>query len=134
MARPLIEINWKSVKKLCALQCTLEEIAWFCACSEDTLERACKRDHQISFSDYYDQQKGQGRISLRRAQWKLAKAGNPTMLIWLGKQHLEQRDKSSHELSGPDGKPIETRGHSRLTDDQLDAKITLMVAKTKTGS
>jgi hypothetical protein len=30
---------------------------------------------------------------LRRLQWKLARAGNATMLIWLGKQWLGQTDK-----------------------------------------
>ena len=37
---------------------------------------------------------GQLKVSLRRQQIELAKTGNPTMLIWLGKQLLEQRDKS----------------------------------------
>lgn len=34
---------------------------------------------------------GNGRVSLRRAQLKRALAGNPTMLIWLGKQMLGHR-------------------------------------------
>ena len=42
--------------------------------------------------------------SLRRKQYEVANEGNVTMLIWLGKQRLGQRDK--HELGGLDGKPI----------------------------
>ena len=34
-----------------------------------------------------------GRISLRRAQFEKALSGNVVMQIWLGKQHLDQRDK-----------------------------------------
>jgi hypothetical protein len=30
--------------------------------------------------------------------------GNPTMLIWLGKQYLDQKDKN--ELTGKDGGPL----------------------------
>ena len=37
---------------------------------------------------------GRLKVSLRRQQIELAKTGNPTMLIWLGKQLLEQRDKA----------------------------------------
>lgn len=47
-----------------------------------------------------------GKSSLRRAQWTTALRGNATMLVWLGKQELGQRDR--HELTGRDGGPIET--------------------------
>ena len=82
----------------------------------------------MSFDEYFAQKRGSGKTSLRRAQWLSAQKGNPTMLIWLGKQYLGQRDKSSHELSGPDGKPIETR--SGLTDEQLDAHIERLMPKS----
>lgn len=91
--RPRIEIDWEQVNKLCAFQCTHDEIAWFLGVSEDTLSRACKRTHKISFADYIAQKRGAGRVSLRRAQWMLALKGNPTMLIFLGKQYLGQADK-----------------------------------------
>ena len=34
-----------------------------------------------------------GKISLRRAQFEKALGGNVAMQIWLGKQHLDQKDK-----------------------------------------
>lgn len=34
-----------------------------------------------------------GKQSLRRKQFKAAENGNPTMLVWLGKQYLGQTDK-----------------------------------------
>lgn len=37
-----------------------------------------------------------GKATLRRWQWKAAKNGNPTMLIWLGKQMLKQRDDAAY--------------------------------------
>lgn len=33
-------------------------------------------------------------MSLRRKQYEMAAGGNPTMLIWLGKQYLNQTDKN----------------------------------------
>lgn len=127
MARPLKEINWQEVDKLCSIQCSEEEIAQFLGVSIATLYRAAKREHGMSFDEYFAQKRGVGKTSLRRAQWLSAQKGNPTMLIWLGKQYLAQRDKSSHELSGPDGKPIETR--MGMTDEQLDAHIAKLLPK-----
>jgi hypothetical protein len=36
-------------------------------------------------------------VSLRRAQFRAAENGNATMLIWLRKQWLGQRDNPPHE-------------------------------------
>jgi hypothetical protein len=129
MARPRIEINWDDVDKLCGLQCTEEEVAQFLGVSVDTLARACKREYRMSFAEYFSQKRGLGRVSLRRAQWQAAQKGNPTMLIWLGKQYLEQKDKASHEHSGPNGRPIETRDLSELPDEQLKERIEALLSK-----
>jgi hypothetical protein len=50
-----------------------------------------------------------GKASLRRTQIAVAQQGNPTMLIWLGKQMLNQKDKIAEEVSGPEGKPLVER-------------------------
>lgn len=91
MARPRIEIDWEAFDKLCTLQCTLAEIAGFFGCSEDTIERAVKRDKRMSFADYFSQKRVGGKIALRRSQFQLAEK-NAAMAIWLGKQYLDQRD------------------------------------------
>jgi hypothetical protein len=91
--RPRIEIDWKVFDNLCAIHCTLEEIAGWFNCSEDTIERTVKREKKLSFADYYKTKAGAGNISLRRKQFKQAEEGNVTMSIWLGKQWLGQADK-----------------------------------------
>lgn len=96
MGRPPIEINWPEFDKLCGLQCTLEEIAGWFNCSVDTIENKVKEAHSITFSEYFAQKRSGGKISLRRKQYETAMAGNPTMLIWLGKQYLAQKDR--HEI------------------------------------
>src|SRR4051812_38212893 len=131
MARPKLQIDWDNVDKLCGLQCNEVEVAQFLGVSVDTLARACKREHNVSFAEYFAQKRGVGKIALRRAQWQTAQKGNPALLIWLGKQHLDQKDKSQHEHSGPDGKPIQTRNVSALTDEELDAELALHMAKGK---
>ena len=92
MARPRIEIDTEQFKKLCAIQCTLAEIASWFKCSEDTLERWCKREFDMSFADVYKIWSADGKISLRRTQFRMAES-NVAMAIWLGKQYLGQTDK-----------------------------------------
>ncbi len=107
MARPLKEIDWATVEKLCSLQCTGEEIASFLDISYDTLERAVKREKKQCFADYYNKKRGTGKISLRRKQYEVAMAGNPTMLIWLGKQWLGQAEKIVDETESEQAVPTE---------------------------
>ena len=85
MGRPLKEIDERQVRELASIQCTMEEIAAVCGCHIDTL-----RDR---FSNIIKDAREEGKASLRRMQYLKAKEGNATMLIWLGKQLLDQRDK-----------------------------------------
>lgn len=106
MARPVIEIKQEHFENLCNLQCTLDEIAGFFKCSSDTIERWCKRTYNESFAEAYKKHSQNGRISLRREQWKLAQKGNASMLIWLGKQWLGQTDKVEQTTSFEDLTPL----------------------------
>ena len=92
LGAPKKEIRWEEFDKLCALQCTLLEIASWFNCSDDTIENRVKEVHGIRFSEYFKQKAGVGKISLRRIQWKMAE-NNPTMALWLGKQYLNQKEK-----------------------------------------
>lgn len=97
--RPKFEIEYAAVEKLAALQCTQEEIASFLGCSVDTLQADEK------FSGIYKDGISKGKMSLRRHQWKALEDGNSTMLVWLGKQYLGQKERN--ELSGNNGGPVE---------------------------
>lgn len=98
MGRPRIEIDRGQFEKLCALQCTEEEIAAWFHCSVDTIERWCKREYadevegKATFAEIYKTLSVDGKISLRRYQFKMAEH-NVSMAIWLGKQWLGQREQ-----------------------------------------
>ena len=110
MSRPRKEISAEQFEKLCGLQCTLSEIAGFFDCSEDTIERWCRREYEISFADAFKKYSASGKMSLRRYQFDLAKK-NATMAIFLGKQYLGQRDTPSDgEMSEPLKKALEIIG------------------------
>lgn len=100
MGRPRKEVNWEEFDKLCAIQCTEEEIAAWFDMTRVTLNEKCKEEHGMTFLALFRQKRQKGFSSLRRNQFKRATGGSDTMLIWLGKQYLGQKDK--HELGLPD--------------------------------
>ena len=89
--RPKVEIDQKLFKKLCGMFCTKEEIAGVFECSEDTIERWCKRTYRMNFADVFKKECANGKISLRRNQFKLSEK-SAAMAIFLGKNYLGQRD------------------------------------------
>jgi len=103
--RPRIEIDYKQVEQLAAMQCTDEEIAAVLGVERSSISKRKKADKE--FFTAYKKGKERGKASLRRMQFKAAEGGNATMLIWLGKQYLDQSDKTQQEISGPAGKPVQ---------------------------
>lgn len=77
-------IDEKEVMKLAEDQCTLKEMARLLHTSVETL-----RHH---FHDAIDYGRCLGCKSVRRKQYEVAMQGSPTMLQWLGKHWLGQRD------------------------------------------
>ena len=93
MGRKPIPIDAKAVEALASCGATTEEIAAKLDCSKDTLERR--------FAAHIIKGKAAGRASLRGKQFEKAMKGNgdTTMLIWLGKQLLGQRDKQTIDIN-----------------------------------
>jgi AraC-like DNA-binding protein len=84
------------VQELAAVGCTDEEIARIAGVSEGTIKR--------HFDPQLKQGRGSLREKLRKAQVARALQGSDTMLIWLGKQYLDQHDKQ--EIRGHAEKPL----------------------------
>jgi hypothetical protein len=95
--RPEFVLSPEEYEKLIAMiriQCTQEEICGiYGGIDHKTLNKAIKAHGGVGFSHLYKKHSDEGKASLRRSQWKAAQDGNPTMLVWLGKQMLGQRDK-----------------------------------------
>ena len=90
--RPEKAIDESLLKNLCMIQCTEKEMCAVLEVDPDTLQAYIMKVHKKTFSEYYEIYKGQGRVSLRRLQFRKAEEGNVSMLIWLGKQYLDQKD------------------------------------------
>ena len=83
--RPKVKVDTNIIENMALIHCTNKEIAQVLDISIDTLQR--------NFPDFLQKGKAKGKAKLRRLQWQRAEEGNPTMLIWLGKQILDQKEQ-----------------------------------------
>lgn len=80
-----IALTKEEIKKLAVNGCTDKHIAIRAGISESTLQKRFRKE--------LDEGRAELRESILKAQIELAvKKQNATMLIWLGKQYLGQRD------------------------------------------
>jgi len=90
--RKLLDIPGDKVEALASYGCTNTEIASFFGCNSDTIRKR--------FSENLTKGRDSGKIRLRQKQFEVAMKGNVSMLIWLGKNILDQKDQQSIEHSG----------------------------------
>lgn len=108
--RPKTQIDENQLKGLCRLKPTLKDCAAFFNCSEDTIERVCKRLGSSSFADFRDKNMVHTRFSLIRTAIKKAENGDNTMLIfclknlcgWTDKQEIESNENSVIKIETED--------------------------------
>tara|TARA_Y100001938_G_C8081680_1_gene429529 strand:+ start:595 stop:1008 length:414 start_codon:yes stop_codon:yes gene_type:complete len=90
--RPKIEIDEAKLEMLAEFGCSNQELASFFECSEETLRK--------NYKPIIDKGRELQKISLRRAQFKAVKNGSVPMMIFLGKNLLQQSDKQHIDLTG----------------------------------
>ena len=93
VGRPKLNIDGDKISKWISYGATVKEIADVENCSEDHIHKVFH--HKIT------KWKAQGNIRLRKAQIELALSGNCSMLIWLGKNYLGQKDSPTPEWNMP---------------------------------
>lgn len=126
-----ITIDLAEVERLCALQCTDEELAAWFKVSLRTIER--RKATSRAFADAIARGRASGRISLRRSLWGLAVKGNPAANIFLAKNLLGYKDYFANEHSGPNGGPIPVASKpdlSQLSHEEL-LQLRGLVAKAQ---
>jgi len=115
------------VDKLLAIQCTAAEVAAFFNCTTDALSDHAQRKHGTTFSEYARPKLLLGHASLRRKQYEQAMKGNTTLLLWLGKQYLDQADKIDQRVESEHTVKHVTAEHVRealALDDFIDVEVT----------
>lgn len=116
------EKTLKIVQGLGNIQATSKECAAVLGVSEPTWI-AFKKKYAPLIDETYQTGRGQGLVSLRRKQFKLAEK-NAAMAIFLGKNYLDQTDKQ--ELSA--AVSLDTKG------DSARAKLAHFISRQAAGS
>ena len=92
VGRPRIELDPKQAKIFGYFRATYDTMAEQIGCHVDTI-RAAMQDENSEFSKAYKNGFSSMKMKLSEAQVKTAiEEHNPTLLVWLGKQYLDQKD------------------------------------------
>lgn len=92
VGHPGYEIDWNKVDYLLEAGCLGTQIAASLGISADTLYNHCMREKGVNFSAYLKEKRAKGDSSLHLKQYEMAMDGNTTMLLWLGKNRLNQKE------------------------------------------
>mgnify|MGYP003147217970 CR=1 FL=1 len=91
--RKKLKIDWDRVDKSLIAGSNGVQVAAMLGVHPETLYDKCKEEKKVFFSDYMQQKKQEGNDILLSKQFELASEGDKMMLIWLGKNRLDQSDK-----------------------------------------
>lgn len=95
VGRPKTKFTKEQIEKIeeCAFHgCQTRTIATLVEIPQDTLKR--------HFASLLAKKRAERKLELRKAQDNEVSKGNSALLIFLGKNELEQTDKKEHELTG----------------------------------
>ena len=117
--RRIAKIDWDIVDKNLIAGANGVEIASIFGIANDTLYSHCIREKDMTFSEYSAAKKSKGDSLLKAKQFQIAMKGHPTMLIWLGKQRLGQREdpRGSSEFNGKLGGILDYLKNVKSEDD-----------------
>jgi hypothetical protein len=100
MGRPKAKIDWIKAGEMLAAGCDGVQLAAYFAIHPDVLYRRCEEDLKIGFTEFLRTKRSKGDAQLLTTQFELAlKEKDRTMLVWLGKQRLGQREKQDTDLT-----------------------------------
>ena len=86
----------KTVETFGKIRASFELMGEHFGCSSKTIQRRMQ-DPESDFCLAYKKGFSETKAALAKKQIEVALGGNTTMLIWLGKQYLGQKDKEVHE-------------------------------------
>ena len=99
MGRQEIPIDWNFVDEYLEAECSGVEVAAQLGCHPETLYNRCLDEKGETFTSYSAKKKAKGDACIRKVQYDALKAGDKTMLVWLGKNRLKQRDRHDVQTS-----------------------------------
>ena len=99
MAQPKVEVDWKILDALLQFKVTLNYCADYLGVSNDTIQRRCKEEKGVSFSDYHELKLQRTAVKLQQKAIEMALSGNTTMMIFSLKNLAKWADKIDHGMT-----------------------------------
>lgn len=126
------EINWALVNKLLEAGCPGSEIAPHLGVHPETLYDRTFKEFGIMWTDYSQSFKQKGEANLRAVQYNKALKGDNTLLVWLGKVRLKQKEGEDKELSLNDQNIEATLERAKLKAE--NAELRKLLNESKAGA
>jgi len=119
-----IPIDWPKVYRMLRAGVSGIQCAARLGVHENTLYQRCKDELGKDFVALRAEKRAEGDAQLLEKQYEIAyEDGDKTMLIWLGKQRLDQKERAHNEVSTPEGKRIIIEVHDAGRDTQGDGSL-----------
>lgn len=97
--KPNIPVDWDVVDQLLEAGCNGIHVASYFGIHEETLYIRCQKEKGMGFAAYSAIKRAKGDSRLLGKQFSVALQGDKTMLVWLGKQRLEQQENPTKETA-----------------------------------
>lgn len=107
MSRPELTVDWEKVDYMLKCGCLGSEVAATFAMHPDTLYRKINERYGMTFTAYQQEMRCIGDYALRQKQYEKALEGDNTLLIWLGKNRLGQKNEDKISISEDGLKALE---------------------------
>lgn len=104
--RPRAVIDWALVKRQLSAGASGSSIAYELGIAAETLYLRCQEDNGMEFSAFRLLHFGRGNDLIAMKQFEVAMRGDKTMLVWLGKNRLGQRDRQEFTNAAGEAIPI----------------------------
>ena len=88
-----VEIDWKVLDALLQFKVTLNYCAEYLGVSVDAIQRRCKEEKGLTFSEYHELKLQRTAVKLQQKAIEMALAGNTTLMIFALKNLANWSDK-----------------------------------------
>lgn len=99
VSKPRKPIDWNLVDKLLMAGCSSTEIAPHFDITDETLQERTVKEKGMGYSAYSATLRSKGESCLRAKQFEKALKGDNTMMVWLGKNRLKQKDNPDQTIN-----------------------------------
>lgn len=131
MAKPkpkLTEEQIKQVEEMAKVGLNLNQMSALLDISTSSFDRIIAQDAQVKGA--IEKGRSKAIIEVGKSAYQQAVSGKvPAMTMFYLKCRAGWKETQAHEHSGPNGKPIETRDLSALSDEELKAKLAAYLGK-----